>query len=96
LLSFIITGWPKNPAELVKLIFFRYPMAEWFFFATIICLIFTLAITQMARSEFTTFWMMIMFSIIYTPYLILMATMGIYGHARQIIGYSKWNATSRK
>lgn len=34
LLSFIITDWPKNPAELVKLIFFRYPMAEWFFFAT--------------------------------------------------------------
>ncbi|THY83125.1 hypothetical protein D6C93_08976 [Aureobasidium pullulans] len=96
LLSFIITGWPKNPTELVELVFFRYPMAEWFLFATVVCLIFTLAITQMARSEFTTFWMMILFSIIYTPYLILMATMGIYGHARQIIGYSKWNATSRK
>lgn len=58
--------------------------------------------------------MMILFSIVYTPYLVLMATMGtcqiyyrhdrvvltcpigLYGHARQIIGYSKWNATSRK
>lgn len=81
---------------------------------SVVCLIFTLAITQMARSEFTTFWMMILFSIVYTPYLVLMATMGtyqiyyihrcisltyltgLYGHARQIIGYSKWNATSRK
>lgn len=34
LLSFIITGWPSNPVELVQLIFFRYPMAEWFLFAT--------------------------------------------------------------
>jgi cellulose synthase/poly-beta-1,6-N-acetylglucosamine synthase-like glycosyltransferase len=34
LLSFIITNWPHNPAEFVRLIFFRYPMAEWFLFAT--------------------------------------------------------------
>lgn len=34
LLSFVITGWPHNPAELIKLIFFRYPLAEWFLFAT--------------------------------------------------------------
>lgn len=95
LLSFIVTGWPHNPIMLVKLIFFRYPMAEWFLFATIICLIFTLWITDMARSEFTSARMMVGFSVFYTPYLILMATMGLYGHARQIVGYSSWNPTAR-
>lgn len=34
LLSFVIADWPRNPVDLVHLIFFRYPMAEWFFFAT--------------------------------------------------------------
>lgn len=34
LVSFLITGWPRNVSEFVRLIFFRYPMAEWFFFAT--------------------------------------------------------------
>ena len=34
LLSFLIVNWPRNAAEFVTLIFFRYPMAEWFFFAT--------------------------------------------------------------
>ena len=33
-LSFVITDWPHNPVELVRLIFFRYPLAEWFLFAT--------------------------------------------------------------
>jgi len=47
-------------------------------YPSVVCLIFTLAITQMARSEFTTFWMMILFSVVYTPYLVLMATMGTY------------------
>jgi len=32
--SFIITSWPHNVHEFVRLIFFRYPMAEWFFFGT--------------------------------------------------------------
>ena len=34
LLSFIITGWPTNVASLIQLLFFRYPMAQWFFFTT--------------------------------------------------------------
>ncbi|KAJ9646314.1 hypothetical protein H2199_002363 [Coniosporium tulheliwenetii] len=96
LLSFVITGWPSNPAEFVKLLFFRYPMAQWFLFATVISLIFTLWITDLVRSEFTSRGMMILFSVVYTPYLVLMATMGLYGHARQIIGYSSWNPTARK
>lgn len=37
--SFIITEWPHSVAGLVRLIFFRYPMAEWFFFATSVRLI---------------------------------------------------------
>jgi len=34
LISFLITNWPHNVHEFVKLIFFRFPMSEWFFFAT--------------------------------------------------------------
>ncbi|KAF1343805.1 nucleotide-diphospho-sugar transferase [Delphinella strobiligena] len=96
LLSFVIIGWPKNPKEFIKLIFFRYPLAEWFLFSTIVCLILTLYVTDLARSEFTSWRSMVLFSILYTPYLILNATMGVYAHAREIIGYSSWNPTSRK
>ena len=34
LLSFVITDWPGSVPEFVNLIFFRYPLAEWFLFAT--------------------------------------------------------------
>lgn len=34
LLSFIINDFPRSPRGLADLVFFRYPMAEWFFFAT--------------------------------------------------------------
>ncbi len=34
LLSFVITGWPVNAATFLQLLFFRYPMAQWFLFAT--------------------------------------------------------------
>lgn len=34
LLSFVITGWPTNVASFVQLLFFRYPMAQWFLFST--------------------------------------------------------------
>jgi len=60
------------------------------------CLIITLWITDLVRSEFTSWRQMIAFSIVYVPYLILMATMGLYGHARQIVKYSSWNPTARK
>ncbi|KAF2862311.1 glycosyltransferase family 2 protein [Piedraia hortae CBS 480.64] len=95
LLSFIITGWPNDAGSFVRLIFFRYPMAEWFLFITILCLIFTLWFTDRVRSEFTSWRAMIVFSIIYTPYLILQSTMGLFGHARELVKYSSWNPTTR-
>ncbi|KAH9819318.1 glycosyltransferase family 2 protein [Teratosphaeria destructans] len=82
LLSFVIVDWSHNVDELVRLLFFRYPMSEWFFFATIIALLFTLYFTEKVRLEFTTRWMMVVFCIIYIPYLVLLAVMGLYGHAR--------------
>ncbi|KAF2772414.1 hypothetical protein EJ03DRAFT_266780 [Teratosphaeria nubilosa] len=95
LISFIINDWPNSPGTLAKLIFFRYPVAEWFLFATIAALFATIYFTERVRSEFTTFRSMIVFSIIYTPYLILQSTMGLFGHARQIGAYSAWNPTAR-
>lgn len=34
LISFIIADWPKNPSGLLRLLFFRYPLAQWFLFLT--------------------------------------------------------------
>ncbi|KAF2766099.1 hypothetical protein EJ03DRAFT_345305 [Teratosphaeria nubilosa] len=96
LLSFVIVDWPHNVGEFVRLLFFRYPMSEWFFFATIIALLFTVYFTEKVRSEFTSRWTMVVFCIIYIPYLILLAVMGLYGHAREVVAYSSWNPTSRK
>jgi hypothetical protein len=39
--------------------------------------------------------MMLVFSVLYPVYLILNATIGLYGHARQVVAYSNWNPTAR-
>jgi hypothetical protein len=62
---------------------------------SIICLIATLWITNMVKSEFADRWMIIAFSAIYPFYLVLTATIGLYGHARQVVKYSSWNPTAR-
>lgn len=54
LISFIITDWPHSVGGFVKLIFFRYAMAEWFLFATIAALVVTLWFVNRVRSEFTS------------------------------------------
>lgn len=80
LFSFLITGWPHSSGELARLIFFRYALSEWFLFLTVGSLIVTLWITEIVRSEFTSFWDMILFSAIYVPYLILQGTMGKFAY----------------
>lgn len=62
---------------------------------SIVTLFMTLAITNHVRSEFVTPRMMIMFAIMYPFYLVVNATMGLYGNARQLMGYNSWNPTAR-
>jgi hypothetical protein len=38
---------------------------------------------------------MVLFAVVYPFYLVVIATMGIYAHARQIVAYSSWNPTAR-
>lgn len=95
LVSFIITDWPHDLPSFVRLIFFRYPMAEWFLFATIAALFATFYFTNRVRSEFTSWKSMVLFSVVYTPYLVVQSTMGLYGHARELVKYSSWNPTAR-
>ena len=96
LLSFVINNFPHNGASLAHLVFFQYPMAEWFLFSTLGALVFTLYITNRVRSEFTRWRDMFLFSLLFVPYLILQSIMGLYGHARELVKYSSWNPTSRK
>ena len=63
---------------------------------SMICLSGSLWITWQVRSEFISPWMMIVFSAFYPFYLVVMATVGLYGHARQIVAYNNWNPTARK
>lgn len=94
-INFIITDFPKSPQALARLVFFQFPISEWFFIISLVTLIITLAITNSVRSEFVSTWMMVKFTAIYPFYLVVTAAMGVYGHARQIVGYSSWNPTSR-
>jgi len=95
-LSFVIVKFPRSGAELGKLVYFQYPVSQWLFVISIICLLATLWITNQVKSEFVSRKMIISFSIMYPFYLILSATIGLYGHARQIVKYSSWNPTARK
>lgn len=62
---------------------------------SVVCLVATLWITNHAKSEFITFWMIGLFSAIYPAYLVLTAIVGLYGHARQVSKYTNWNTTAR-
>ncbi|KAF2255336.1 glycosyltransferase family 2 protein [Trematosphaeria pertusa] len=95
-LSFVITKFPTSGEELWKFVYFQYPVSQWLFLISIICLVATLWITHQVKSEFVSRRMIIIFSIQYPFYLVLMATIGLYGHARQIVRYSSWNPTARK
>jgi hypothetical protein len=50
---------------------------------SIASLIATLWITEIVRSEFTSFFDMILFSAVYVPYLILQGTMGMFALAEE-------------
>jgi cellulose synthase/poly-beta-1,6-N-acetylglucosamine synthase-like glycosyltransferase len=109
--TMVIIRFPQSGQQLANLIFFTYPVSAWFFiiryvlsqaptsitnaFPSIVCLILTLWITNMVKSEFVSRWMIIQFSLLYPLYLTLFATIGLYGHARQVIRYSSWNPTAR-
>lgn len=95
-LSFVIARFPTSGAELWRMVYFQYPVSQWLFIISVICLIATLWITNQVKSEFISRKMIIIFSIQYPFYLILSATIGLYGHARQIVKYSSWNPTARK
>ncbi|KAF2456993.1 N-acetylglucosaminyltransferas-like protein [Lineolata rhizophorae] len=94
-LSFLITKFPSTVAELARLVYFQYPVSQWLLIVSIVCLLATLWITNRAKSEFATPWMIVVFSLLYPVYLIINATIGLYGHARQVINYSSWNPTAR-
>ncbi|KAF2683227.1 glycosyltransferase family 2 protein [Lentithecium fluviatile CBS 122367] len=94
-LSFVLIKFPTSGKELWKFVYFQYPVSQWLFLISIICLVATLWITNQVKSEFISRKMIIIFAIQYPVYLVLMATMGLYGHARQIVKYSSWNPTAR-
>ncbi|KAG4035149.1 hypothetical protein MFRU_002g04930 [Monilinia fructicola] len=95
MLSFLITGFPTTGRELQNLVFFEFPASEWLFIIGALCLIGSLAITYFVLSEFVSKRMMVKFTLLYPFYLILGSCIGLYGHFRQIVRYSAWNATVR-
>ncbi|CAN9184118.1 unnamed protein product [Alternaria alternata] len=94
--SFVIVKFPTSGDELWRLVYFQYPVSQWLFIISIVCLIATLWITNQVKSEYISRRMIILFSVLYPFYLILNATIGLYGHARQLVNYSSWNPTARK
>ncbi|TKA49885.1 hypothetical protein B0A49_12850, partial [Cryomyces minteri] len=82
--SLVVLHFPKTPAGLGRLVFFQYPLSEWLFIISITSLFATLWITYRVKSEFITLKMFVVFTIFYPIYLVFMATMGLYGHARQV------------
>jgi len=94
-ISIVINDFPTTGAELYKLLFFQYPVAWWLFMLSIISFFGTLYITFHTRSEFVVWWMIPIFTATYPLQLIFTALMGLWGHARQLSKYAKWNPTAR-
>ncbi|KAI9679945.1 MAG: hypothetical protein M1817_004960 [Caeruleum heppii] len=95
IIALICVRFPKSGEGFVRLLFFQFPVAYWCFIVSVVCLIATLVIVYRVRSEFVTRRMALGFSVFYPFYIIIMATVGVYGHAREISNYSTWNPTSR-
>ncbi|KAJ4370386.1 hypothetical protein N0V83_004904 [Neocucurbitaria cava] len=95
-LSFLIVKFPSSGKELWTLVYFQYPVSQWLFIISLVCLVATLWITNQVKSEFVSRRMIIIFSALYPFYLVVNATIGLYGHARQLVKYSSWNPTARK
>lgn len=64
-------------------------------FDSIISFFGTLYITFHTRSEFVLWWMIPIFTVTYPVQLLFTALMGLWGHARQLSKYAKWNPTAR-
>jgi cellulose synthase/poly-beta-1,6-N-acetylglucosamine synthase-like glycosyltransferase len=94
--SMVITQFPTSGPLLLRFLFFQYPVAYWFFIISVICLITTLYLTFYVKTEFVKKRHVAAFSAVFPAYLIVAAMMGIYGHARQVAKYEKWNPTARK
>lgn len=92
----VCLDFPKSGLALFKLVFFPFPLSLWFFVISVSCLTLTLIITNYAKCEFVRRHHIIVFSIVYPLYLVLNSVMGLYGHARQLVRYNKWNPTVRK
>lgn len=54
-----------------------------------------LYITFATRSEFVRPWTIPVFTASYPLQLVLTAVMGLFGHARQVSHFVKWDATRR-
>ncbi|RDW62354.1 glycosyltransferase family 2 protein [Coleophoma cylindrospora] len=93
--SIVIMNFPQSGSDLLKLVFFQYPVAWWLFMLSVISMIATLYITFHTRSEFVRWWMIPIFTVTYPIQLVFMAVMGLFGHARQVSKYVKWNPTPR-
>lgn len=93
--SIVCSDFPDSGDALLKLLFFEYPVAWWLFILSVLALLGTLYITFHMRSEFITWWMIILFTVTYPGQLCMVAIMGLFGHARQLSKYVKWNPTPR-
>lgn len=56
----------------------------------------TLYVAFHVRSEFVPWWMIPVFTVSYPAQLVLNAVLGLFGHARQLSKYVKWNPTPRR
>jgi len=94
-ISIVITDFPRSGSELYKLVFFQYPVAWWLFIISIASFLGTLYITFHTRSEFIKWWTIPVFTATFPVQLVLTAMMGLFGHARELSHFVKWDATPR-
>lgn len=95
-LNIVIIDFPQSGEELYKLVFFQYPIAWWFWILSIVSFLGTLYVAFHVRSEFVPWWMIPVFTVSYPAQLVLNAVLGLFGHARQLSKYVKWNPTPRR
>lgn len=94
LLGNLLTHPPSGVKSVYESLF-GYPLSGWILCYNMLTLMITTGFTIRNRSEFTSAWTIALYGALMPVYFTILAAMGLFSHARELVKYEKWNPTAR-
>ncbi|KAK3113692.1 hypothetical protein LTR53_008781 [Teratosphaeriaceae sp. CCFEE 6253] len=84
-LALLCIATPHSAADLARTLYFPFPVSIWFVAIGVLCLVATVAMAYMARSEFVSFWTAPLMVLTYPLLVFFHAGVDVYGQASAIV-----------